>query len=107
MTSIDDELLQIENYIKTLENNDDTYKEVNKMIEDGKSKGLIYDFTHIHYRGTILSSKVIKQEDYNEFQKYINRCEEEQNNLFVKWRNELIESGVEYYKDELKYNKIQ
>ena len=31
---------------------------------------------------------------------------EEQNNLFVKWRNELIESGVEYSKDELKYNKI-
>ena len=40
------------------------------------------------------------------FQKYINRCEEEQNSKFVKWRDKLIESGVEYSKDELKYFKI-
>jgi hypothetical protein len=104
--NIDNELLEIENYIKTLEINDDTNKEINKMIEDGVSKGLIYDFIHTHYRGTMFSSKVIKQEDYNDFQKYINRCEEEQNNKFVKWRNEMIESGVEYSKDELKYNKL-
>ena len=106
MTSIEDELLEIENYIKTLEINDDTNKEINKMINDGVSKGLIFDFIHTHYRGTMFSTKVIKQEDYNDFQKYINRCEEEQNSKFVKWRDKLIESGVEYSKDELKYNKL-
>ena len=41
------------------------------MIEDGMSKGLIYDFIRTHYRGTMFSSKVIKQEEYDEFQKYI------------------------------------
>jgi hypothetical protein len=106
MTSIEDELFEIENYIKTLEINDETNKEVNKMIADGVSKGLIYDFIHTHYRGTMISSKVIKQEEYNEFQNYINRCEREQNEKFIKWRNEMIESGVEYSKDELKYNKL-
>jgi len=104
--NIEDEINEIESYIKTLELNDDTHKEINKMIEDGMSKGLIYDFINTHYRGTIFSSKVIKQEDYDEFQKYINRCEQEENKKFVKWRDEIINSGVEYSKDELKYNKI-
>jgi hypothetical protein len=106
MSCLDDEILEIENYIKTLEINDETYKEVNKMIADGMSKGLIIDFIRTNYRGTMFSSKVIKQEEYDDFQKYINRCEEEEHNKFIKWRNDLIDSGVEYSKDELKYNKI-
>ena len=68
---VEDEIIEIENYIKTLELNDETNKEINKMIEDGMSKGLIYDFIRTHYRGTMFSSKVIKQEEYDEFQKYI------------------------------------
>ena len=40
MSSVDDEILEIEKYIRTLDSNDDTHKE----IKDGKSKGLIYDF---------------------------------------------------------------
>ena len=104
--SIEDELLEIENYIKTLEINDDTNKEVNKMIEDGMSKGLIYDFIRTHYRGTIFSSKVIKQKDYDDFQSYIDRCEKEQNEKFMTWKEDIINSGVEFSKDELKYNKI-
>jgi hypothetical protein len=104
--SIEDELLEIENYIKTLELNDETNKEINKMIEDGMSKGLIYDFLSTHYRGTMFSSKVIKKEEYDEFQKYINRCEEEQNQAHKKFVEDIINSGVEYSKDELKYIKI-
>jgi hypothetical protein len=104
--SIEDELLEIENYIKTLELNDDTNKEINKMLEDGMSKGLIYDFLKTHYRGTMFSSKVIKKEEYDEFQKYIDRCEEEQNQAHKKWVEDIINSGIEYSKDELKYNKL-
>ena len=104
--SIENELLEIENYIKTLELNDETNKEINKMIEDGMSKGLIYDFIRTHYRGTIFSSKVIKKEEYDEFQNYINRCEEEQNQAHNKFVEDIINSGVEYSKDELKYNKL-
>ncbi len=58
---IEDEIIEIENYIKTLEINDETNKEVNKMIADGMSKGLIFDFIRSNYRGTMFSSKVIKQ----------------------------------------------
>ena len=104
--NIEDELLEIEKYIKTLEINDETNKEINKMIEDGMSKGLIYDFIRTHYRGTIFSSKVIKQKDYDDFQNYINRCEEEQNEKHKKFIENIINSGMEYSKDELKYNKI-
>jgi hypothetical protein len=106
MSSLDDEILEIENYIKTLEINDETNKEINKMIDDGMSKGLIYDFIKTNYRGTMFSSKVIKKEEYDDFQKYINRCEEEAHQDFLKWRNNIIDSGIEYSKDELKYNKI-
>ena len=104
--NIEDEINEIESYIKTLEINDDTHKEINKMIEDGMSKGLIYDFIKTNYRGTMFSSKVIKQEEYDEFQKYIDRCEQEEHDKFEKWKEEIINSGVEYSKDELKYNKI-
>ena len=76
------------------------------MIEDGMSKGLIYDFLSTHYRGTIFSSKIIKQEEYNEFQKYINRCQDEQQQIYKKWQQDIIDSGEEYSKDELKYIKI-
>jgi hypothetical protein len=104
--SIEDELNEIEKYIKTLELNDDTHKEINDMIKDGMSKGLIYDFIQDNYRATLFSSKVINQEQYNDFQKYINRCEQEKQNEYIKLRDELINSGIEFYKDELKYNKM-
>ena len=69
--SIEDELLEIENYIKTLEINDETNKEINKMIEDGVSKGLIYDFFNpqCQYRGTMFSANLIKEKEYEDFQK--------------------------------------
>ena len=104
--SIEDELNEIEKYIKTLELNDDTHKEINDMIKDGMSKGLIYDFIQDNYRATLFSSKVINQEQYNDFQKYINRCEQEKQNEYIKLRDELINSGIEFSKDELKYNKM-
>ena len=104
--SVENELLEIENYIKTLELNDETNKEINKMIDDGMSKGLIFDFIRTHYRGTMFSSKVIKKEEYDEFQKYINRCEEEQSQAHNKFVEDIINSGLEYSKDELKYNKL-
>ena len=50
---VEDEIIEIENYIKTLELNDETNKEINKMIEDGMSKGLIFDFIRTQYRGTM------------------------------------------------------
>ena len=103
---IEDEIIEIENYIKTLELNDETNKEINKMIDDGMSKGLIFDFIRTHYRGTMFSSKVIKKEEYDEFQKYINRCEEEQSQAHNKFVEDIINSGLEYSKDELKYNKL-
>jgi hypothetical protein len=103
---VEDEIIEIENYIKTLELNDETNKEINKMIDDGMSKGLIFDFIRTHYRGTIFSSKVIKKEEYDEFQKYINRCEEEQSQAHNKFVEDIINSGAEYSKDELKYNKL-
>jgi cell fate (sporulation/competence/biofilm development) regulator YlbF (YheA/YmcA/DUF963 family) len=105
--SIEDELNEIEKYIKTLELNDDT-KEVNKMIKDGMSKGLIYDFINEkqQYRGTMFSTKIIKQEEFNDFQKYINRCQKEEQLKYQKWKQEIIDSGVEFSKDELKYYKL-
>jgi hypothetical protein len=105
MSSVDDEILEIENYIKTLEINDDTNKSINDLIELGVSKGLVHDFFGKNYRGTMFSQKVIKQEDYNDFQKYINRCEKEEHERYIKWRDDIINSGVEYSKDELKYYK--
>lgn len=104
--SIEDELLEIEKYIKTLEINDDTNKEIEDRIKDGVSKGLIYDFTKDEYRGTMFSNKIIKQEEYNDFQNYINRCRKKQYDDYKKWKEDIINSGVEYSKDELKYNKI-
>jgi hypothetical protein len=106
--SVEDEINEIEKYIKSLEINDSDLLKINEMIKEGTEKGLIYDFvnTRKSYRGTIYSSKIIKQEDYNEFQKYINRCEEEQQQIYKKWQQDIIDSGVEYSKDELKYIKL-
>jgi len=104
--SVEDEINEIEKYIKTLEINDDTNKEINDMIKDGVSKGLIYDFANTQYRGTIYSSKVVKQEEYNEFQIYINRCQKEEQDAYRKWKQDIIDSGIEFSKDELKYHKI-
>ena len=53
--SIEDELLEIENYIKTLDLNDNTNQKINEMIKDGTSKGLIYDF--INERHLLTCSK--------------------------------------------------
>jgi hypothetical protein len=104
--SVEDEINEIENYIKTLELNDDTNKEINDMIKDGMEKGLIYDFINTNYRGTIFSSKVVKQEEYDEFQKYIDRCQKEEQAKYQKWKQDIIDSGVEFSKDELKYFKV-
>ncbi len=106
--SIEDELNEIEKYIKTLELNDDTHNEINKMIKDGMSKGLIYDFINEkqQYRGTMFSTKIIKQEEFNDFQKYLNRCKTEEQNTYKKWKQDIIDSGVEFSKDELKYHKL-
>jgi hypothetical protein len=106
MSSIEDEILEIEKYIKTLESNDDTHKEINDLIELGVSKGLVHDFFGNNYRGTMFSQKVIKQEEYNDFQKYIDRCEKEEYERYKKWRDDIINSGVEYSKDEIKYFKL-
>ncbi len=105
MSSLEDEILEIENYIKTLQINDDTNKEINRMIEDGMSKGLIYDFFKANYRATMFSNTIIKKEEYDDFQNYINRCEEEEYNKYKLWKDDIINSGVEYSKDELKYIK--
>ena len=105
--SVEDEINEIEKYIQSLEMNDNYNNAVSEMIKDGESKGLIYDFLNVNkqYRGTIYSSKIIKRDDYNEFQKYINRCEELEYNKYVKWKEDIISSGIEYSKDELKYYK--
>jgi len=108
MSSLEDEILEIENYIKTLETNDDSYVEINAMIKDGMEKGLIYDFYNWKkaYRGTMFSPQIIKKEEYDDFQKYIDRCEEKVFVDFKKWRDDVIASGIEFSKDELKYNKM-
>jgi hypothetical protein len=84
--SIEDEINEIENYIKSLEINDSDLLKLNEMIKEGAEKGLIFDFINHKkaYRGTIYSSKIIKQEEYNEFQKYINKCEEKQSQIYKK-----------------------
>ena len=105
MTNIEEEILEIEKYIKTLEMNDGTHKEINETIKDGMSKGLIYDFHSTHYRGTMFSTNIIKYEEYADFQKYINRCEEEEQAKHTKWKEDIINSGIEISKDELKYIK--
>ena len=106
--SIEDEINEIEKYIKTLELNDDNHNEINNMIKDGMSKGLIYDFINEkqQYRGTMFSTKIIKQEEFNDFQNYINRCKTEEQNTYKKWKQDIIDSGVEFSKDELKYHKL-
>jgi len=106
--SIEDEINEIENYIKTLEMNDNYNNAVAEMIKEGTEKGLIYDFLNPNkqYRGTIYSSKIIKKDDYTDFQKYIDKCEEEEYQKYKKWKQEIIDSGVEFSKDELKYKKV-
>jgi Na+-transporting NADH:ubiquinone oxidoreductase subunit NqrF len=106
MSSVDDEILEIEKYIKTLDSNDDTNKAINELIELGVSKGLVYDFFGSSYRGTMFSNQIIKKDEYDDFQKYIDRCEKEKYEKYKKWKQDIIDSGVEYSKDELKYNKL-
>jgi hypothetical protein len=103
--SVEDELSAMEKYIKTLSVNDETYNEINKMIADGVSKGLVVDFIQKNYRGTIFSVNKINQEQYDSFQNYINRCEKEENDKYLKWKQEIIDSGIPYSQDELKYDK--
>ena len=106
--SIEDEINEIENYIKTLEMNDNYNNAVAEMIKEGTEKGLIYDFINPNkqYRGTIYSSKIIKKDDYTDFQKYIDKCEEEEYQKYKKWKQDIIDSGIEFSKDELKYIKL-
>ena len=108
MSSIEDEILELENYIRTLSSNDDSHKEINEVIKDGMSKGLIYDFFNPRrgYRGTIFSTQTVKKDEYDEFQNYINKCELEEYNKYLKLKEEIISSGIEFSKDELKYNKM-
>ena len=108
MSSIEEEILEIEKHIRTLESNDDSHKEINNVINDGMSKGLIYDFFNpeCQYRGTIFSANLIKEKEYEDFQKYINKCEREEYDKYLKWKEDIIKSGIEFSKDELKYNKM-
>ena len=106
MSSIEDEILEIEKYIKTLEINDDTNKEINEFVKVGVSLGLAYDFFSNGYRGTMFSNKQIKKEEYNDFQNYINRCQKQEQDKYKKWKEDIINSGNEYSKDELKYFKL-
>jgi len=106
--NIDDEIIELENQIRSLESNDDSHKEINNVIKDGITKGLIYDFYNPQnqYRATMFSTNIIKFEEYEAFQKYINKCEKEEYDKYLKWKQEIIESGIEFSKDELKYNKM-
>ena len=108
MAEIENELLEIENYIKTLEINDSDVKKFNNNIKDGMEKGLIYNFTIPKYdcAGTMYSNKVIEKEQYDEFNKYILRCEQKTYDDYNKWINNIIESNPEYSKDELKYSRL-
>ena len=108
MSSIEEEILEIEKHIRTLESNDDSHKEINNVINDGMSKGLIYDFfsPECQYRGTMFSANLIKEKEYEDFQKYINKCEREEYDKYLKWKEDIIKSGIEFSKDELKYNKM-
>lgn len=106
--SIEDEINEIEMYIQKLEMNDKTILESESIIADGVSKGLIYDFFNPKkkYRSTMYSSKIIQQEEYDYFQQYVKRCQKEEQDKYLKWKEDLINSGVEYSKDELKYFKV-
>ena len=106
MSSVEDEILEIEKYIKTLEINDHTHDEINESIKLGVSLGLAYDFFGYGYRGTMFSNKEIKKEEYDDFQKYINRCQKQEQDKYNKWKEDIINSGNEYSKDELKYIKL-
>ena len=98
--SIEDEINEIENYIKKLEMNDESIIEAESIITDGVSKGLIYDFFNPvkKYRSTMYSSKIIQQEEYNYFQQYVKRCQKEEQDKYLKLKKEIINSGVEYSK---------
>ena len=106
MSSVEEEIIEIEKYIKSLEINDDTNKEINATIQEGMEKGLIYDFFNANYRATMFSSHIIKKEEFDDFQNYINRCEKEEFEKFEKWKEDIISSGNEYSIDEFKYNKL-
>ena len=45
-------------------------------MNDGITKGLVCDFfsPKRQYRGTMFSSTLIKKEEYDDFQNYIDRC---------------------------------
>jgi hypothetical protein len=49
---------------------------------------------------------LIKEKEYEDFQKYINKCEREEYDKYLKWKEDIIKSGIEFSKDELKYNKM-
>lgn len=106
MSSLEDEIFEIEKYIKSLELNDNKIKEAVESLKEGIEKGLICNFYNNGSKCTMFSNKVIKQNEYDEFQIYINRCREEDYNKYKEWKNDIIDSGIEFSKDELKYNKF-
>ena len=106
--SIEDEINEIERYIQKLEMNDKSIIEAESIITDGVSKGLIYDFFNPvkKYRSTMYSPKIIQQEEYDYFQQYVKRCQKEEQDKYLKWKEKIINSGVEYSKYELKYFNV-
>ena len=54
----------------------------------------------------MFSDKQIKKEEYDDFQNYINRCQKQEQDKYKKWKEDIINSGNEYSKDELKYIKL-
>jgi hypothetical protein len=108
MAEIEKELLEIENHIKSLDLNNIKDKNNEDYIKDGMSKGLLHYFYHPNYNyyATMLSDKIIKKEDCDEFKKYINRCEKKEWDEYKELCDNIINSGIEYSKDELKYRKL-
>jgi hypothetical protein len=106
MCSLEDEINEIEKYIQTLNVNDDSSKEFDEYIKLGVDKGLFFDTIQNNYRATMISIDGIKKEERDYFIEYINRCEEEEYQKRKKWKEDIINSGDEYSKDELKYIKI-
>ena len=73
MCTLEDEILEIEKYIETLNVNDGSSKEMEEYIKLGVDKGLIFDTKQINYRATMISIDGIKKEERDYFIEYINR----------------------------------
>ena len=49
----------------------------------------------------MFSTKIIKQDEFNDFQKYINRCKTEEQNTYKSWNQDIIDSGIKFSKDDV------